>query len=224
MKEIRVYFEGGSNYKDRKKEMRISIDQEDGKPSIRRMIREKDRKKAMRKGMSQFLNQMREEYGEGHIKCIACGSNFETYSNFKKSLEDYPNAFNILLVDSDSHVRSAPWDYVLERFGWGKGNCVDEQCHLMVQLMESWIISDITALKGFYGPKFIESDIPDVDDVETLDGTHIKDSLKKATRRTEKKGYRKRHASEILMKMNPSTVRGKASHCDRLFKVLESII
>jgi hypothetical protein len=186
----------------------------------------KDSQRELRKGMAHFLNQSRGEYGEWRIKCVACGSRKSAYDDFVKALNDTKNiAYKILLVDSETPVNKTPWEHLAENEGWTNPNCPDDQCHLMVQIMESWIIADPSALRMYYGPRFILKEIPVNDNIEILDKSTVYDALKRATRRTEKKGYHKiRHASELLKQMDPTKVRIKAEHCDRLFKILESVL
>ena len=142
-------------------------------------------------------------------------------NNFITALESNPDAFNVLLVDSENPVEKAPWLHLKEQDGWKLNEIHDEQCHLMVQVMESWLIADIEALKDFYGKNFDESKIPDTTDVENINKDAVMSSLRVAVKKTQKGKYHKiNHGPKILERVNVNSVRKAAPHCERLFKTL----
>jgi hypothetical protein len=123
-------------------------------------------------------------------------------------LEDYPDAFNILLVDSEAAVNKPPWDHLKSRDNWDSPSVDDTHCHLMVQAMEAWFIADIDTLKKFYGQGFRENSIPRNPNVEKIDKDSLEPSLKEATRNTVKGEYQKiQHASKLLELLNVAKVR-----------------
>jgi len=80
-------------------------------------------------------------------------------------LTHHSYAQNILLVDAESAVQGYPWKHLQQTDGWricGSDKC----CHLMVQVMEAWLIADKDALKNFYGQKFRKKAIPSRENVE----------------------------------------------------------
>lgn len=118
-----------------------------------------------RPDFSQFLRQA---LGK-NVKVIACGSREHTFRDFKNALKRHPNAFNVLLVDSEGPVRKIPWLHLRERDGWQKPpHVTNEQCHLMVQMMEAWLIADIDALKKFYQQGFNAKAIPKTPNIEKI--------------------------------------------------------
>lgn len=109
--------------------------------------------------------------------------------------------------------------------GWERPGVADEQCHLMVQMMEAWIVADIDAIESYYGTGFRRHAVPARNDVEAIDKATLERSLEDATRYTRKGLYHKiRHGSALLCRINPETVRSKAPHCDTLFATLETKI
>lgn len=80
----------------------------------------------------------------------------------------------MLLVDSEAAVsgdhrqgddqsRWLPWSHLEQREGdgWEKPNgSADTDCHLMVQVMESWFLADRDILKTFFGNGFKENKLP----------------------------------------------------------------
>ena len=196
VKEIRIYVEGGG---DSNKTWTV-----------------------IRRGFSIFLKDLREIADKNKIDfyIIPCGPRGTAKNDFFTALESNPDAFNVLLVDSESPVDKEPWKHLLDQDGWKLDEIHDEQCHLMVQVMESWLIADIEALKKYYGQKFAEINIPDNTKVEEISKDEVFSALMLAVENTDKGRYKKMHGLEILGLINVNRVRKAAPHCDRLFKTL----
>ncbi|TVP56694.1 MAG: DUF4276 family protein [Nodularia sp. (in: Bacteria)] len=180
----------------------------------------KNTKALIRKGFSQFLKQFK-------LNITICGSRNNAFRDFRNALKSYPNAFNILLVDSEAPVTlNSSWGHLKSRDNWDKPSEVDDsQCHLMVQTMEAWFIADIATLKKFYGKAFLENAIPKTLNVETIDKQNLERSLKAATRNTSKGEYHKiKHASKLLELLDVNKVRQASPSCDRLFMTLSDKI
>lgn len=180
-------------------------------------------KAAIRRGFGAFLNSFHEaaRTRRGGVSVIACGKRKSAFDDFKTGLATHPDAFNVLLVDSEGPVNGKAWDHLHTRDKWKKPSAADDQCHLMVQTMESWLIADLKALETFYGQNFNASAIPRHDDVEQVEKKRVLSALEDASRQTQKGRYHKiRHASKLLALIDPETVRRKAPHCDRLLKTL----
>ncbi len=201
VKEIRVYVEGGGDWKENKARLR--------------------------RGFNEFLKSIVELARSKRIKwdITACGSRHKAFEAFQIALRTHPNAFNVLLVDSESPVNSEPRKHLKERDGWDLSKVDEEQCQLMVQVMESWLIADIAALQKYFGKGFLSKSIPKNPDVEQIDKQEVENSLKDATRKTIKKGYDKdRDGSQLLKLISPGKVQNAAAHCKRLFITLRQKI
>lgn len=200
--EIRVYVEGGG----------------DGK----------DTRSLVKKGFRAFLNDIAERGRPKRVRfdVIACGSIQSTVDDFNTALRTHPNAFNVLLVDSDGPVQSSILQHLLARGGWNLSGVVGEDhCHLMVQVVEAWVVADLAALQQFYGQRFNSNSIPKNPNVEGLDRHTLYSSLKAATRLTQKGEYHKtRHGPELLKRVDVAKVRRAAPHCERLLTTLEQEI
>lgn len=181
-------------------------------------------KAVIRLGFRAFFKAFHEaaRKRKGGVTVIACGSRKSAFDDFRAALGMHPAAFCILLVDSEGPVDGKPWEHLHNRDGWKKPSAADDQCHLMVQTMESWFIADLKALEKFYGQGFNASAIPKHVDVEKVEKKQVSSALRDASRQTHEKGrYHKiRHASKLLERIDPETVRGRAPHCDRLLKTL----
>jgi hypothetical protein len=98
-------------------------------------------------------------------------------------------------------------------------------CHLMVQVVEAWLIADAECLASYYGQGFQVSALPGNPDVEVIEKQLVFKALDRATRETKKKKYHKIvHCSELLARLDPNRVRTRARHCDRLFRTLDELI
>jgi len=195
--EIRIYVEGGGN--------------------------EAQTKAFLRQSFRNFLKDLvviaRNRRVKFQIK--ACGPRHQTFNDFVNALKTHPDSFNVLLVDSEDRVSTSPWQHLQQRDGWNVGQLNDEHCHLMVQMMESWMVADVSALRQFYGKEFNDNALPKNPNVEQIEKKTLLSALKDATRNTSKGEYHKtRHGFKILEQLEAAKIRRAAPHCDRLFKIL----
>ena len=179
----------------------------------------------LRTAMGAFLDEVRTKarVKRIHWAIKPCGARQSAYKDFLAALKSSPQAFNVLLVDSEGPVNGGPWDHLRNRPGdqWKNPGVDDNQCHLMVQTMEAWLIADRERLRAYYGPDFHENALPNNPNVEQIDKQDLDRALHDATRNTKKGAYHKtRHAPEILERVRLDVVRQKASFCDRLFRTL----
>ena len=202
VKEIRIYIEGGGDSKDTKAQLRG--------------------------GFSNFFKELVQVARSKQIKwnITVCGSRNNAFRDFKNALADHPNAFVILLVDSEAPVKQPPWEHLKSRDNWDSPGVDDTHCYLMVQVMEAWFMADIDTLKTFYGQGFKENAIPKNINVETIEKDSLEPNLKVASRDTKSKGeYQKiQHASKLLEMLDVDKVRKASSECDRMFATLTALM
>jgi hypothetical protein len=187
----------------------------------------RESKIAIRQGFSEFLSSLRTLATSRGIgwKVIPCGSRLTTFQDFEVALRTYPDAFNVLLVDSEEPVKMSVWKHLELLDRWRIPGLPEEHGHLMAQTIEAWLVADPEALAEFYGQAFHRKALPVRQDVEQVDKKGLLDSLKKATGKTRKGTYHKvEHCSQLLARIDPARVRTRAKHCDRLFTTLTEII
>ena len=112
----------------------------------------------------------------------------------------------MLLVDAEEPVNEAgSWRHLNNRDGWSRPDgATDDQCHLMVQIMESWFLADLDALKAFYGQGYRENALPQNPQVEQITKRHVLNGLDTAARETSKGRYDKgSHGFEVLNDTGP---------------------
>jgi hypothetical protein len=154
---------------------------------------------------------------------VTCGARNAAFDAFRTARAQHPEAFNVLLVDSEAPVQTTSWPHLHERDGWATDGLSDDCCHLMTQAMEAWFIADIATLATFYGQGFHPTAIPRNADVEQVPKAQLETSLRDASRHTQKGEYHKgRHAWRLLKLIDPSTVRRASVHCDRVFTTLQA--
>ena len=97
--------------------------------------------------------------------------------------------------------------------------------HLMVQVMETWIVADPETLAQYYRHNFNPRKLPRRPDLGREPKIQVLKGLKNATRRTRKGGYNKvGHVGELLGLIDPARVQARCRHCERLFDELDRII
>ncbi|NET59902.1 MAG: DUF4276 family protein [Symploca sp. SIO2E6] len=184
----------------------------------------------LRQGFRTFLQPLYDLAQNKKIKIEPpklCGSRNAAYKAFKVALKTYPDAFIVLLVDSEGPVdkKQTPWQYLNSRDGWDSLGTDDQHCHLMVQTMEAWFLADINALRQYYGQKLQESAVPKNPNIEEIDKVRLESSLEAATRHTSKGQYHKtRHASKLLELLKVDKVRKASRYCDRFFITLTQVM
>ena len=180
----------------------------------------KELKTACRKGFRTFLERAGARGRMPHI--IACGSRRNAYESFKTAhvLQD---GEPMLLVDAEDPV-TAPgaWEHLAGRDNWARpADATDEQCHLMVQVMESWFLADVDALASFYGNVFRKSSLPQNPNIEQVSKQDIDHGLTDATHDVTKGRYSKgKHSFELLAMLDPEKVRKASPYAERLIRAL----
>ena len=162
-------------------------------------------------------------------RIVASGSRNAAYSDYCIAIKNGEEA--VLLVDSETEVISQkdninsnpvnntiynPWYHLTNRKAvtgeladhWEKPvGASNDDCHLMVQLMESWFLADIDALKNYYGNKLNEKSFPNRKDIENISKDSVLASLDAATRDTQKGSYDKgNHSFAILGSVDPNKI------------------
>lgn len=159
---------------------------------------------------------------------VLCGSRTDALDDFRNA-PAVNQVVDILLVDAERPVKAPatdpkPWDHLKENpDNWTRPRAAtDDQCHLMAQSMETWLLADVEALKKYYGQGFRNSALPRNPKIERIPKQDVIHGLVQASRATRKKSYRKGAQSfEILAELDPAKVRQQSPYADRFFRTLE---
>lgn len=174
-------------------------------------------KRQCREGFAKFLERAGVE--KNRFKVVACGGRDKTFDKFKNE-PSQSREMPMLLVDSEEPVRSSgSWQHLKARpeDNWDRPPGVaDEQCHLMVESMESWFLADRQALNSFYGPGFRANALPANSNIEQIPKEDVLSGLGNATRSTSKGRFSKgRHSFDLLATLNPDKVAGASPFARR---------
>lgn len=171
-----------------------------------------------RRGFREFL----EKAGfTGKMPGIsACGSRRFAYDDYCTAVRNGEAA--VLLVDSEAPVADfnqlghssgwRPWHHLKARQddGWDKPqNVADTDCHLMVQVMESWFLADRGALKAFFGQGFRDKALPAAHNaIESITKQEVHAALKQATSHCKTRAaYDKgEHSFKLLAQIDPAKI------------------
>jgi len=176
----------------------------------------------LRKGMRLFL----EKAGFQGVmpKVFACGTRNDAYRDFKNAS---CNGHAFLLVDSEDAVapeyQGKPWRHLKQRDDWDQPvGATDDQCHLMVQCMESWFLADEEAVAQYFGKGFKRCFPQQGQNIEVIDKKRVYQYLKDATKDCKAKRYDKGdHSFKILGLIDPEKVKQTNSWAKRFFDALK---
>lgn len=145
-------------------------------------------------------------------RIVACGSRRDAYESFCIASRSGEEA--MLLVDSEMLVPDVaqqgpqgqwkPWLHLGERDGDGWSappGTSDKDCHLMVQIMESWFLADEDVLKKFFGQGFHQRALPSIlNGIEAISKQQVYSALNQATRncRTKSPYGKGEHSFKLL--------------------------
>lgn len=181
----------------------------------------------LRQGFREFFKGLAEEI-KIPIDLKLGGAREITIRIFLSEVENYPESFQALLVDAEREIneRDSPKTFLQKistKFDFK--TVKEEQCHLMVQMTESWFLADKEKLAEFYGKGFRANSLPKNKNVEAIAKSAVETGLKNATRETSKKEYDKgSHAGEILRVIDSNKVRAAAAHCEKLFAEIKKAV
>ena len=175
--------------------------------------------RSCRRGFAQFF---RNAGLAGYMpRVIACGSREDAYDRFRAEL--HKDSTVLLLVDAEAPVTAQrPWQHLKQSDGWTvPPGASDDQCHLMVEAMESWFLADRDALRVFYGRGFQPQRLPANPSIEKIPKQDIFSGLENATQNTGKGAYKKGTDSyEMLGRLDPAKVRAASPYADRFINAL----
>lgn len=183
---------------------------------------------SLRQGFHEFLSDVVDLARKKRVRFKLVAGGATPVADFMTAVTTHSDSFNVLLVDSDLPDDGRLIARLKDRGDWNAPVAravVDDQLHFMIQVMETWFLADSGALKSYYGRDFVESRLPGNLRVEQIRKTDVYRGLEDATRLTQKGKYDKtRHASQLLGKIDASTVRNAAPACNRFLTSLEQIL
>lgn len=186
-------------------------------------------KAALRQGMDSFLNRLKEAAAARSWRwnLVPCGGRGDAFNAFRQAAQENVEGIAVLLVDSEGPVPSdKPFrEYLEENDRWDLSFASEDEIHLMIQIMETWIIADKKALANYCGEGFRKDELPNAQDMEGVSRSEVGRALEAAIGGSSRGRYHKiKHASDLLRQMNPDTVQDRCPACRRLFETLAEVI
>jgi Domain of unknown function (DUF4276) len=172
---------------------------------------------ALREGFLQFFVEICERMNN-QVKFIAGGGE-NSVSDYKQALESHPDAWNVLLKDSEGPDNGRLFNDLRRRHKLPAN--LKDSVFWMVQLMEAWFLADVDALAGYYGPHSNRRALRANPAVEQVPKSDIYRKLKAATKRTG--GYHKTEdVPQLLRRIKPDRVKKASPNCQRIFDTILS--
>jgi len=125
---------------------------------------------------------------------------------FRIAHQTHSDAWNVLLLDWED-----PNEAEIRRRQLG--NCDPESIFWMVQIMESWFLADLDAVKALFRGSLTEGN-PNVEEIPKED---VLERLKKVA---NGEYHKIKHGVKLLAMINPAKVRKAAPNCDRMFRLI----
>ena len=236
VREIRIYIEGSEDESEDESTTENILPKRPGFTS--KIPAGKETTAGLRPGFVHLFKELYELAESKGIKILSImsGSRRDACENFLMSVESYPDAFNVLLVDSESPVSEThtPWEHLRSRKDdqpWilDTQGLDDDCCHLMVPTMEAWFLADIDALSKFYNGGFKEDylrqKLASYQNLEQIPKYNITKWLRSATDETSQGKYHKtQHVPKLLALLDVDKVRKASPSCNRLFTTLTQIL
>jgi hypothetical protein len=172
----------------------------------------------LRPGFHSFLTEIVKAARSRKCRLDLVATGGTPVQDFRDGLRTHKNAWNILLLDSDM-----PFNGSLADLCRSKSLDLSHEASVfwMVQIIESWFLADIAALKAYYGNRLQEEDLKGNPKVEKRMKEDVYYGLKSATKDTKRGEYHKtKHAPALLEKVDVSLVRAAAPNCDRMFRTI----
>ena len=183
----------------------------------------RDGKVTLRQGMDALLAPLKLAARSKALRweLIVCGSRNAAFRAFRNAVNAGEDAFVVLLADAEAPVSLTPKQHLASRDGWEIDFAGEDAVHLMVQVMETWIIADANALASYYGQGFRRNVLPRRENLEDVPKRDVERALNRATEQTTKGRYHKiKHLSALLREIDVNKVRERCHHCDRLFNAV----
>jgi hypothetical protein len=184
-------------------------------------------------GMRRFKSSFKQHLARlgQHLNSLdvsPCGSTEETIRDYARAVGEHKqDCLLALLVDADAIVTTdTPAKHLEVKLNFAKvPKNARANIFLMVQCMESWLVTDAAALEKCFGPIANKVKFPSNPDVEAVPKMDILAALDSAAKRTPTGHYHKiRDGVKILSELRPDQVGPRSRHARDLHAFLRSSV
>jgi len=168
----------------------------------------------LRQGFRRFLDGIYQAVGTRRCRVELVATNGTPVQDFYDGLKANPHAWNVLLLDSDGPA-NCPHDELC------RGKKIDPShsgsVFWMVQIMESWFLADLGALRTYFGDRFPETAARGNPKVEQIPKA---DAMSRIENAAGGKYHKVRDGGKLLALTDSEKVRKAAPNCDRMFSTI----
>jgi hypothetical protein len=154
----------------------------------------------LRPGFRQFLSEIAEAARSKRCHFELIATEGTPVQDFLAVLKAHRDAWNVLLLDSED-----PQEFRLRKKSLE--GCDQDCLFWMVQMMESWFLADVGALKALYKDRLNEAALKRNPNVEEIPKEDVLSSLKSAT---NGEYHKVKHGTKLLEWIDPAKVRKAA--------------
>ena len=166
--------------------------------------------KRLKPGFHKFLSDVVKAARTRGCKFQPVEANGTPVQDFRDALKIHRDAWNVLLLDSEDAQ-----EFQLRRKSLE--GCDPDSIFWMVQIMESWFLADVDALKAVFKVGLSESALRGNPNVEDIPKEDVLGRLNKAA---NGEYHKVNHGVKLLELIDPAKVRKAAPNCDRMFRLI----
>lgn len=178
---------------------------------------------SLKEGFDVFFRSLRDRARERRCSFRTIPAKGNSVRDFGIAIKNNPQAWNILLKDSEGPYAGGLSVSLCTKNGWTQSHAAS--IFWMVEMMESWFHADKDALQRFYGSKFRRSALKANPNVEQISKKDLIDGLKAATKNIKNRRYDDNKTTDgpkLLAAINPEVVQEAAPNCKKLFDAVQA--
>ncbi len=160
-------------------------------------------------------------------RVVRGGGRQQTFDMFRTAIASpRPGEVPMLLVDSEDAVggEQTVWAHLQARDGWAMpAGTTEEHAFLMVQVMETWFLSDRALLRQYFGANLREAHFGAWPALESVPKATVLNALALATAGCHKQYAKGKVSFELLGKLDPSVVEASCPHAKKLLDRLRGL-
>ena len=178
--------------------------------------------RAFKNAFKQHFQRLDEELKT--MEVVALGSTEQTIKGYALGFGQHSFDSSVaLLVDADSPVTANnAVGHIKAKLDFANvPSNARKNIFLMVQCMESWLVTDAAALEDCFGNKLRASVLPRNPDIEAVSKKDVLAALDAAVKPTPTGRYHKvAHGAKILAKLSPNRVEERSRHAGAFYVFL----